>query len=144
MMLKLGECSKCSREKYIVNRKYMMCQLCNTERLQSQNATSKKRIAKRTPIKRVSDKQQKKNKAYSVLRAQFLKDFDSCKKCGRPATDIHHAYHRVGKAMLDTSTWISMCRECHDWVHKNPKEAIKRGYLASVEQKNNYYKENKL
>ena len=94
---------------------------------------------KRSPIKKVSGKQAKKNKAYSVMRKTFMEHHPLCKRCGAPATDLHHVFHRTGKAMLDTSTWMSLCRSCHDWVHTHPKEAISRGYLASPEQRQKYY-----
>jgi hypothetical protein len=36
-----------------------------------------------------------------------------------------------GKYHLDTSTWLSVCRNCHDWIEKNPEEAKELGYSQS-------------
>jgi len=27
------------------------------------------------------------------------------------------------------STWLAVCRNCHDWVHSHPKESRALGYL---------------
>lgn len=94
----------------------------------------------RKPINKVSDKQDKLNKAYLVLRKQFLKDHPVCQYCNstsvkpdyccKIATDIHHMGGR-GKYFLDTSTWMSTCREHHTWIHDHDKEARELGYLKS-------------
>jgi hypothetical protein len=87
-----------------------------------------------TPIKKISDRQAKLNKAYSVLRAQFLKDHPSCQariKChGSEATDIHHKKSR-GEYFLDSSTFLATCRACHMWIHSNDAAARALGFLES-------------
>ena len=30
---------------------------------------------------------------------------------------------------LVQSTWLAVCRNCHDWVHAHPKESRALGYL---------------
>jgi hypothetical protein len=45
------------------------------------------------------------------------------------ATDIHHTKGRTGGNYLNTDTWLSACREEHDWVHSHPKEARALGLL---------------
>jgi len=44
------------------------------------------------------------------------------------ATDIHHRKGR-GRYLLDTSTWMTVSRDAHRWIHDNPKEAMGKGYL---------------
>jgi len=83
---------------------------------------------KRSPIKQVSGKQAKKNRAYSVMRKTFMEQNPMCKRCGAPATDLHHANGRVGDNMLDTTTWISLCRKCHTYIEEHPLYAKKNGY----------------
>lgn len=46
-MSKLGECSKCNNKRYIVNKKHMMCQQCNKERLNG----GKKKISVKSRFK---------------------------------------------------------------------------------------------
>ena len=83
---------------------------------------------KRAPIKQVSGKQAKKNRAYSVMRKTFMEQHPLCKRCGAPATDLHHSKGRVGDNMLDTTTWISLCRSCHTYIEEHPEYAKKNGY----------------
>lgn len=74
-------------------------------------------------IRKVSDKQAKINKAYTILREQFLKDKPFCgiefQNCTRIATDIHHKGIGSNKRKFynDTSTWIQTCRHCHNTAH---------------------------
>jgi hypothetical protein len=88
------------------------------------------KIAKpKVRIKPVSDKQQKLNMAYSMLRKLFLKTNDSCQGrlpgCqnthGEHLT-VHHSKGR-GRYLLDTTTWIPLCMSCHEFVERNPEEA---------------------
>ena len=42
--------------------------------------------------------------------------------------DIHHKAGR-GRFYLDVDTWMGVCRECHDYIHKWPKESREKGWL---------------
>ena len=42
--------------------------------------------------------------------------------------DIHHKAGR-GRFYLDVSTFMAVCRECHDYIHKWPKESREKGWL---------------
>lgn len=93
------------------------------------NATRKDKVSPtvlneaRKSINKVSDKQSKINSAYKVLREQFLKDHPFCEMgfqlCTRIATDIHHKGIGSNKRKYynDTSTWVQLCRHCHDTAH---------------------------
>ena len=76
------------------------------------------------PIKKVSDKQSKKLRTYSAMRKAYLEFNSSCKAslvgCAGASTDIHHMVGRVGERMLDTTTWIAVCRNCHRIIEDNP------------------------
>lgn len=93
----------------------------------------------RKPLSPKSSKQQKKDAAYSVLRAQYLKNKPHCqaklKGCTLVATDIHHKAYR-GENYLDTTTWMSICRTCHSWVHEHPKIARALGFLITESNQN--------
>lgn len=46
------------------------------------------------------------------------------------ATDIHHKKGR-GKYLNDTSTWMAVSREGHNWIHNHPKEAYEKGWMVA-------------
>tara|TARA_R110000782_G_scaffold4904_1_gene17142 strand:- start:118 stop:387 length:270 start_codon:yes stop_codon:yes gene_type:complete len=85
-------------------------------------------------IKKVSSKMSKINTAYTKLRREYLTDKPICHakihKCSIHATDIHHKQGR-GVYHLDTSTWLPVCRNCHNWIEKNPSESYELGFSGS-------------
>ena len=98
---------------------------------------------KRTSLKRSSplargkglNRQSKKRKKlyeeeYLPLRQQFLEEHPVCQRCAKaPSMDVHHKRGRIGKNMLDTSTWAALCRICHSEVEAHPKESREQGWL---------------
>lgn len=85
------------------------------------------------PIPKISDKQKKINVAYMALRKVFMQTNPICqfKGCTALATDIHHMVGRSGENMLDSTTWMSICRVHHTWLHEHDKEARELGYIKS-------------
>jgi len=85
------------------------------------------------PIPKVSDKRKIENAKYSVLRIEFLgkKENQICPITGWPATEVHHKWCGKDRAKyyLDTTTWMAVSRDGHNWIHDNPKEARELGYL---------------
>ena len=71
------------------------------------------------------------NSAYSQERKKYLSNNPMCHakiyKCTQRATDVHHKKGR-GKYHLDTSTWLPVCRNCHDWIETNPEDAKELGF----------------
>ncbi len=92
----------------------------------------KKKVYK---IKPLSDKRAVQNKAYLTLRKVYLENHKDCQikgvGCSIKAVEIHHSYSGKdrGKYFLEISTWFSVCRNCHQWIHLNPKESRKLEYL---------------
>jgi len=86
-------------------------------------------------IPQVSSKRAKKDAEYSKLRERFLTENPLCmvkvNGCGHGATDVHHTHSGANRDAfyLVQSTWKAVCRNCHDWIHKFPKEARILGYL---------------
>lgn len=82
-------------------------------------------------IKKVSKKMAKNNSEYSELRKLFLSKKPMCEakihNCTLKSTDIHHKKGR-GEYYLDTTTWLSVCRSCHDWIEDNPEDAKELGF----------------
>jgi len=53
-----------------------------------------------------------------------------CEVCMKAKTsDVHHTKGR-GRFYMDVDTWLSVCRPCHDKIHKEPKWAREKGYLV--------------
>ena len=70
-------------------------------------------------------------KEYAGVRTNFLEANEVCQVCfANQATDIHHklSLGRGGK-LNDTTIFLAVCRVCHDWIHRHPKEAEQQGYL---------------
>jgi len=83
-------------------------------------------------LKPMSKKREKEIKEYSVLRKDFLSQNQCCQveSCERTSTDVHHVKGR-GKYYLDISTFMAVCRPCHDKIHfGDSKWAREKGYLA--------------
>lgn len=100
-------------------------QLLRTDRsfLLAQQRKKEKQEALRknyTAIKKVSDKQKALLAEYAKLRKQFLKAKTKCEAglygCFKDATEIHHLAGR-GSFLLDTETWMGICRSCHAKIH---------------------------
>lgn len=71
---------------------------------------------------------------YNKLRKEFLNEHPLCQAkmrgCTHQATDVHHKRGR-GKYYLDTSSWLAVCRSCHEWIHRNTADAIELGFVES-------------
>lgn len=99
----------------------------------------KKQVSK--PIKKVSDKMKEQLKQYNKLRKAFIYlAQDNSVFCTayyhaygikKEVTEVHHKAGRVGKLLLYVPYWLPVSREGHRWIHDNPKEAYKAGFLIS-------------
>lgn len=51
--------------------------------------------------------------------------------CSTKATDVHHTYAGANRDAfyLVQSTWLPVCRNCHDWIHAHPEDARTMNYL---------------
>jgi len=85
-------------------------------------------------MKKVSDKQARLNLEYSKIRRDFLADKEICHAklhcCTLKTTDVHHMKGR-GKYLLDTSTWLPVCRKCHMYIETHTEEAKELGFTIS-------------
>lgn len=90
-------------------------------------------LKQKTPIRKVSVKQDKLNKIYSKLRIEFLSlpENQICPITKQPTTDVHHKHagSNRSKYFLDVSTWLAVSREGHKWIHENTKKAKELGFL---------------
>lgn len=86
---------------------------------------------KRTPLSPRSPKQKRIEAAYAVLRKKYLESHAMCEAhlsgCSTYATDIHHKAGR-GQYMLDETTYLAVCRTCHQYIELHPNEAKEMGF----------------
>jgi hypothetical protein len=137
MQSKLKVCYKCNQEKIIwkndAGKRY-----CKDCWYQVKPVT--KTITSKTPIKPISDKQQKINVVYSLARKEFLsrknnqcceaKITQECTGCRSEYLTIHHSKGRH-KYMLDTTTWKVLCLSCHTYIETHPDEARTLGFTET-------------
>ena len=78
-------------------------------------------------MKKQSKKMTKKNTEYSKLRKVYLTDKPNCMAsipgCALRASEIHHKKGR-GEYHNDVSTWLAVCRSCHEWIETHPEQAL--------------------
>ena len=102
--------------------------------------------AKRKRIPAMSAKRKGEAREYSRKRKAFLEEHPDCNVwfpawvqgmgywampvCERKSTDVHHKAGRLGGNYLDETTWLPVCRACHNWIHTNPNAARALGLLA--------------
>jgi len=132
---KFGDCSACGKQDCLLYRRNPpMCQKCNNEFKREQAKKKGKKPPK--PKKRiapVSKKRLKEMAQYRTLRQEFMTNNPICQAgydcCTTQATDVHHVHGRI-KHYLDPSTWMAICRACHDHIHHvDPKKARELGHL---------------
>jgi hypothetical protein len=135
MQVKLKKCSKCGEQKQIWKRhnRELYCKDCWAQHPDK----SKKPLQAKKPISKKSSKQEKLDALYSVLRETYLKANPFCKAklhgCQINATDVHHMAGR-GKFMLDQTTFLAVCRICHNQIEENPVMAKAMGFSESREE----------
>ena len=85
-------------------------------------------------MRKVSKKLEQQQKEYSKLRKTWLTNHPMCQakihNCLLSSTDVHHKKGR-DKYHLDTTTWLSVCRNCHMWIETNPTDAKELGFSES-------------
>jgi ribosomal protein S27AE len=80
-------------------------------------------------VKKVSDKRKAQNKAYKAVRDKFMLDNPICERCGGKSMENHHKNGRNGERLTDVTYFMAVCRDCHVWIHAQPKEAREVGWL---------------
>jgi hypothetical protein len=133
MKTKLKQCDECGKMTVIWKRDKGLayCKYCWS----SHKNESIKKPTTRSKIRPVSSKRQKQDVEYSKLRERFLTEKPLCEikfpGCTHYSTDVHHTFNGANRAVyyLIQSTWLSVCRSCHDRVHSEPAIARELGYL---------------
>ena len=135
MKLKLKECDGCGKPSQIWKNHegFKYCKYCWSCQKAINSDSSQKPTDYKIP--QVSSKRKKKDQEYLKLRQRYLTENPLCKvrvsDCMHNATDIHHTYAGSNRDAfyLVQSTWIPVCRVCHNYIHSNPAEARTMGWL---------------
>lgn len=92
------------------------------------NASSLK--PRQEPIKKVSEKMQKKLGVYARKKKEYIKDHPICEfeGCQCKSKDIHHKKGKIGDLYTDETYFMAVCRDHHIWIERNPNEAKRLGY----------------
>jgi hypothetical protein len=132
MMKSLKECDNCNKPK-LIWKNYggkKWCKHCWS--CHSSNVKQKPTV-KTASIRPRSSKKEKLDNIYSQQRKLFLTYKPMCEAhipgiCTQVSTDVHHKKGRLGGNYLDTTTWLSVCRACHDYIETNPLFAKEEGF----------------
>ena len=133
--MKLKVCDGCQKETVIWKNHegFKYCKYCWSCQKAINSDSSQKPTDYKIP--QVSSKRKKKDQEYLKLRQRYLTENPLCKvrvsDCMHNATDIHHTYAGSNRDAfyLVQSTWIPVCRVCHNYIHSNPAEARTMGWL---------------
>ena len=109
MISKKGVCSACGEDRYIVNRKHMCCNQCNTIRINGADRIAEKKQKYKKSLQSVSNSSKIKQKSkslsirdrnYDKVKAELIQDaIDDetyvCKGCGNPnSLSLSHLVRR--------------------------------------------------
>lgn len=102
------------------------CKSCWSQKIPTKKPTLQKPIARR------SSKQAKKEAAYMVIRNMYIKNHPMCEAhiqgvCTQVSSDVHHKKGR-GEYLLDDTTFLAVCRGCHQYIETNPTVAKELGF----------------
>lgn len=128
MKVKLKICDGCGERKMIWKNHLgeRFCQTCWNKRKPKSvsKPTKSAQLSPRSPYRKTQDTK------YIKLRKEFLLNHPICEAhvpgiCNHASTDIHHTYAGASRQLhyLEVNTWLSVCRNCHDWIHENPISA---------------------
>ena len=72
----------------------------------------------------------------TARKAALARDGERCRRCLRPATVVHHRQLKGMGGTDDPEVWfglanlLSLCWDCHTWVHLHPEEAHSLGFIV--------------
>lgn len=90
---------------------------------------------KQAAIAPYSSKRVQLNKVYDKEAREFREQNPDCAinspNCTHKTQGVHHKRGRVGKYLLDKSTWMPACNPCNSYVEANHQWAIDNGCKES-------------
>ena len=133
MKAKRKLCVGCGKEQFIWKSegRYKYCKACWLTKVPTKPIKRTPLKPSQKPMRHKSSKMTALDTVYSKLRVNYLEQYPLCcaslPKCTKNSTDIHHKKGR-DKYHNDPTTWLSVCRTCHNWIELNPIEAEELGF----------------
>ena len=135
MKSKLKECDGCQKMTVIWKNSegFKFCRYCWSCQKAINSDSSQKPTDYKIP--QVSSKRKKQDAEYLKLRERFLTENPICQVsvagCMNGSTDVHHKFAGSNREAfyLVQSTWLAVCRNCHNFLHLNPKLSREMGWL---------------
>lgn len=153
-MKKEEKCSKCGNVRYIVNRKYRLCQPCNYERLHGEGSLEQKQreaahrlIQSRKPVRRKSSRQREADAELARVYEEMARTREMvCTGCGTTrhlshSHIIRRSWNKAFETVPENITYHCLVRPdgskgCHDrW-----EDTAERVFLRDYEQNMAYIK----
>ena len=107
-----------------------LCKQCAT------TGVAIKPTIKAKPIPPRSQKRSKEERLYVAKRIIFIQEHPMCEAhisgiCTEYATEVHHKHSGKDReqSFIDEKTWMAICRNCHNWIHNNSRDARELGFL---------------
>jgi hypothetical protein len=119
MKVKFKKCKEC-KEQFLPQ--FFNQKFCFKESCRRLNYSKKK-------INKISEKRSLENKEYLKIRKQYLINNPNCEICNSNNVEIHHKKGRIGKLLFDDRYFMTVCREHHNYIHTNPKEAREKKWM---------------
>lgn len=105
-----------------------------TKRLQrhAELKPGKSQLARTTPLRHRSKKQEAKYRIRRPLVEQLLSERPACERCDSArSTEVHEPRLRSrGADINDPKQCVCLCSPCHQWVHANPAAATDAGWMV--------------
>lgn len=89
-----------------------------------------KRLKRNRRLRPTATKRKKECQAYTKIRAVYLERHPVCERCKKAKSqEIHHKAGRYCKLLCDYRMFAAICRECHEWIHANGRQARADGWI---------------
>lgn len=105
------------------------------QKLREKSVKKWKEKQKPKPIAKRSKKRAAQEREYSKRVKKWKLENPICKAnlsgCTGKTVDCHHMAGKIGNLLTDESNWLPVCRNCHNWITDNSKQAIELGLSKS-------------
>ena len=100
----------------------------------------KKPLQRKTPLKRSgrlrpfsnNPRKVERRKLYEKNRDEYFTEHPKCEICEKAGRlDLHHKAGRIGDNYTNKATFMAVCRQCHDYIHRNPRESRQKGWITT-------------
>lgn len=133
-MPRCDNCNKPFKKKYFTD-KHCSDEGCQESKYEYQNGKRESSTFNK-PKKEINKRSEKRigeEKIYSVLSKDYKKNNPICQLCNNKTQDVHHRNGREGKRLNLIQFWMHLCRKHHDYIHENPEESYKKGWLIKTD-----------